>query len=236
MLHQYSKRIFYTDFKQSSDRPSLGYVKGDHLSLAVDAGNSRQHAREFLAMLDEKGLRRPDLVILTHYHWDHCFGLGAFDCPAIACKDTYDLLLPYARKIWDQDVFEESVGSGMIEPFCEAAMREEYRDFRDIRPIMPEILFDRQLRHDLGGVSVLIKKISNPHSDDGVMIYVEEEKVLFLGDAACLKLQGNDWVDHPDKANAMLKELEPYPFELAIVGHFDPQSREELLNDLRSRS
>lgn len=57
----------------------LGYIRGERYSLAVDAGNSRRHVEKFYAALDAAELRRPDFTVLTHWHWDHTFGLHAVD-------------------------------------------------------------------------------------------------------------------------------------------------------------
>ena len=69
----------------------LGYIRGERYSLAVDAGNSRRHVEKFYAALDAAELRRPDFTVLTHWHWDHTFGLHAVDGAAIACEATNEM-------------------------------------------------------------------------------------------------------------------------------------------------
>ena len=69
----------------------LGYIRGERYSLAVDAGNSRRHVEKFYAALDAAELRRPDFTVLTHWHWDHTFGLHAVDGAAIACEATNEI-------------------------------------------------------------------------------------------------------------------------------------------------
>ncbi len=39
-LKNLSEHIWYMPFEEKRDRPNLGYVKGDKLSLAIDAGHS----------------------------------------------------------------------------------------------------------------------------------------------------------------------------------------------------
>jgi glyoxylase-like metal-dependent hydrolase (beta-lactamase superfamily II) len=48
------------------DRPSLCAVVGARWTLALDAGSSRTHTREFLAGLPKP----PAAVVYTHAHWD----------------------------------------------------------------------------------------------------------------------------------------------------------------------
>lgn len=38
VLKKLSEHIWYMPFEEERDRPNLGYVKGDKLSLAIDAG------------------------------------------------------------------------------------------------------------------------------------------------------------------------------------------------------
>ena len=43
-------------FEEKRDRPNLGYVRGENWSLAVDAGHSDVHTKEFYALLEKEGL------------------------------------------------------------------------------------------------------------------------------------------------------------------------------------
>ncbi len=68
-------RIWYYPFEKERDRPILGYIKGENWSLAVDAGHSEAHTMEFYSALKEADLPLPKLTVLTHWHWDHTFGM-----------------------------------------------------------------------------------------------------------------------------------------------------------------
>jgi len=83
MMQQLTERIFFMKNQEETDRPVLGYVRGDCGSLMVDAGNSPAHVARFRAGMHERGLADPDWVSITHWHWDHCYGLCAFE----ACHD-----------------------------------------------------------------------------------------------------------------------------------------------------
>ena len=55
----------------------------------IDAGNSEEHAQLFLEMLKEQNVSNPDFVALTHWHWDHIFGLPVLqDALSIAHSET----------------------------------------------------------------------------------------------------------------------------------------------------
>ena len=74
-LIQVTDRVWYYPLDDTKDRPILGYIRGDHFSVAVDAGHSAEHVREFYAAIEAEGLPLPALTVITHWHWDHTFGM-----------------------------------------------------------------------------------------------------------------------------------------------------------------
>ena len=74
-LIQVSDRVWYSMYEEERDRPILGYVRGDRWSLAVDAGHSDAHVKGFYEALEKEGLPLPSVTVLTHWHWDHTFGM-----------------------------------------------------------------------------------------------------------------------------------------------------------------
>ena len=91
-LEQLTSRIFYYPHQPETDRPMLAYINGSRISLAIDAGNSAAHVDEFYGALAEADLKKPDITVITHWHWDHTFGLHAVDGAAIACEATNEML------------------------------------------------------------------------------------------------------------------------------------------------
>ena len=80
-LERLTERVWVYPYEEERDRPNLSYIKGDRWSLAVDAGHSDDHVREFYRALEEEGLPLPELTVLTHWHWDHTFGMHAVHGP-----------------------------------------------------------------------------------------------------------------------------------------------------------
>jgi len=97
-VEQVSPRVWWMP-PGPPDRPSLCAVVGDRWTLALDAGSSRAHAREFLAGLPT----RPAAVAYTHSHWDHVFGgveIGGF---VIAHTLTAQRLGEMALRDWNEE-------------------------------------------------------------------------------------------------------------------------------------
>ena len=133
MLYRFSDRVWYTQAEEATDRPVLGYLRGDRMALMIDAGNSARHAEQFLALLEGQGLPAPDLVALTHSHWDHCYGLCGIGAPAIACSATRRDLERDAGLVWSDDAMRGYLADGTVQAFCEEHMRVEYPDLGEIR-------------------------------------------------------------------------------------------------------
>ena len=64
-LIKISDRVYYLPAEERTDRPVLGYIRGDKYSLAVDAGNSSVHVEKFYRQLIELDLRLPDFTVIT---------------------------------------------------------------------------------------------------------------------------------------------------------------------------
>ena len=47
-LERLTERIWFYPYEEERDRPNLGYVRGDHWSLAVDAGHSVDRLTEII--------------------------------------------------------------------------------------------------------------------------------------------------------------------------------------------
>ena len=88
MLKQVTQRVWCLPWEEERDRPSLYYIRGDRRSLAGDAGSSPAHVAQFYAALEKRGLPLPDFTAVTHWHWDHTFGLGAVQGVTLASALT----------------------------------------------------------------------------------------------------------------------------------------------------
>ena len=243
MLHRASERIWYSDPVEATDRPLLGYIRGDRLCLMVDAGCSAGHANGFLGLLAQNGLPQPDLAVITHSHWDHTYGLSALHDAGVlsiaSAATKKDLEKDTALK-WSRKLLEDYMADGTVAAFCGEHMLAEYDDPAQINVALPQIAFEGRLVIDLGGERACIFPVENPHAPDSVAIYVPGQKALFLGDAVYEELLGSEWADHSDKVLALLNAICPLDFSCAFTGHGvgggpGLMTRSELLMWLRER-
>lgn len=87
-LVQLTNRIYYNPHQPETDRPMQAYLKGNKVSLAIDAGYSARHVDEFYESLTEYGLNLPDFTVLTHWHYDHTFGMHRIHGLSVAYEKT----------------------------------------------------------------------------------------------------------------------------------------------------
>ncbi|MCS4523438.1 hypothetical protein JTT07_02870 [Clostridium botulinum] len=50
----------------------------------IDGGNSANHVAIYMEELDKRQLSHPKFVTITHWHWDHTFGISATNAVIIA--------------------------------------------------------------------------------------------------------------------------------------------------------
>jgi glyoxylase-like metal-dependent hydrolase (beta-lactamase superfamily II) len=166
-------------------------VFGRRGALAIDACNYADEGEAMAAFIRGKGCAA-DRLALTHAHGDHILGSGAFrgaDVYAhVAAPRTIDKHLP----TWAERYFGGSLAA------AEAAITR------------PNVLFDGELRLELGGKTVRL--VSTPgHCPDAVCAFLEQDRVLCGGDTLVTGIV-------PAIADGDSGELEATIRQLALVG------------------
>lgn len=239
-MRELTERIYITEAEPEVDRPCMGYIKGEKASLLVDAGNSPAHAAKLKQEMQELGLKEPDILVLTHSHWDHSFGLSSWDAVSYAGTRTNEYLKEMSGWSWQMEEFEEHVRTNEIPLFCKPHMLLEYPKLRQLQeqkdlPKPAEHEISERTVLDLGGIHCECIPVVSPHTDDCILIYVPEEKILFSGDAHCPEVFGIDWVDELERLKAFIDALQNLEFEHCVTGHSDVMTKKALLQELTER-
>ncbi|MDT3428951.1 glyoxylase-like metal-dependent hydrolase (beta-lactamase superfamily II) [Paenibacillus forsythiae] len=186
MTHRYqqlSPHVIIMHAERETDRPILAAITGERRTLLMDAGNSPAHAELFRRELERRGVRPPELLALTHWHWDHSFGMQAWSLPAVAHVETGRALASLSGLDWSDDCLLDLIRQGIINEDSAADIRKEFGENRDIEIVQPDILFQDRIALDLGGVICEMVHIGGDHSGDSCIVHVRKDRVLFLGDA-----------------------------------------------------
>jgi glyoxylase-like metal-dependent hydrolase (beta-lactamase superfamily II) len=218
---------------EETDRPNLGYIRGDRYSLMVDAGNSGKHANLFLSQLEELNLPYPDYIAITHWHWDHTFGIHAINAKTIAGSLTNGQLSKVKTWSWDDQSMSERLTTGEDIELCDKCIRIEYSNPEDIIIRTADIVFDGKLRLDLGGVTCELLQIANPHSEDSVAIYIPEERIIFLGDASGGDHYHNQGRYDKNKLLSFINFIKETDFDICVEGHDSAISKQQLLEYMK---
>lgn len=233
MFKKFSDRIYYYEGEERTDRPYLYYIRGDEKSAVMDAGNSRSHVEGFYAALSENGLPLPAYTVITHWHWDHTFGLPYVQGETVASALTNRKLREVMAWEWTPEAMENREKTGEDIAFCNRCIRLEYEDLHEIRVVSAgREVADRQTI-DLGGAHLELFAADSPHSRDSLYVYIPEEKVLAVGDAACEDFYDHDGQYDPEKLRALLALWEPLQISFFLPGHSAPEEREGMEAYLR---
>ena len=228
MLTQISPHVYILPFDSQRDRPNLGYIHGEKFSILVDAGNSRAHLNAMLEAVDEAGLPKPEIALITHWHWDHTFGMHAFPGTTMTHIKTNEILNTITEWEWTPETMAKRLETGEECEFCDTHMQIEYDNVNDIKVVTADIEFSGNLTLNLGRVTVEVTPVTNPHSDDGAVVFIPEDKVLFAGDADTGDFYKLDGRYDADKFYSYIKTVDKVPYETYIHGHLAPMTRQEV--------
>ncbi|MFJ7744569.1 MBL fold metallo-hydrolase [Peribacillus sp. NPDC097295] len=232
-LEKVSKHIVYLTRVEVTDRPILVAVSGAKKTLIIDAGNSVSHAQLFQDEL-MKGNLSGDMLVLTHSHWDHVFGLENVDVPVICEKGTYRNIKEMQLLSWDDHSLDQRVKEGVEIPFCADAIKLELGTERDISLKLPDIVFEKSLTIDLGDITCIVEHVGGDHAADSCIVYVPEENTLILGDCLYANLYADKWNYTAEKALKLVEKIESYHAETYILSHHDqPCTKQEMEQEIK---
>lgn len=239
MLNKLSETIYYMSNQDENDRPTLGLVCGDQYSLIIDCGNSTQHAKDFLLEIEKLNVPPVKYVVITHAHWDHFLGMNEFDATVIVNSQTNELL-----KVWQSYTFGDSSlqtysQTKLMSDKCIEIIQTEIPNRDNFKLNSPHIIFEKTLTLDLGNKICVLEKINSTHSDDATIIYIPDEKVIFLGD--CVYGTTTNSLFHYKKSLLlpMIEAVQKYNAEAFLLGHesiCDLEEMQTFWGELRAAS
>lgn len=217
------------------DRPSVCAVVGDRRTLMLDAGSSKAHTRAFLDALWAERAVQPNAVVYTHSHWDHVLGGAEMGGVVIAHALTAERLIELAERDWSDEGLDRRVADGLSSRQHVVHVKEELPSPRTVEVAPADIVFEDGLEIELGGVTVRVRHVGGNHCAESSVIYVEPDRVLFLGDCLCDSPEG---VLTAELAFPLCDAILAFDAELYVEGHHESvSSRSEiqaLIDKMRS--
>ena len=148
---------------------NAGFVVTPGGVVVMDALGSPILAQKLIAEIRKVTKQKVVVVIVSHYHADHIYGLQEFK--------------KIGAKIYAQ-------GEGRNYLSSETAKQRLIASRIDFAPwvntntqlISADVWIDKQSKLNIGGVEFLISRVGPAHAPEDLMVYVPSEKVLFAGD------------------------------------------------------
>jgi len=142
---------------------TAGVIVSSEGAVVVDTLPFPQETRQLLAFIRQRGLQVP-YVINTHSHADHTNGSYLFEeATLIAHQGCREILRQHGQK-----VLEEA--------------KAETPEVAEVRLRLPSVTFDQGATLRLGDRTMQLIPLPG-HTPDSIGVYVEEDKILFAGDA-----------------------------------------------------
>lgn len=231
MLDKLTRRVYALPYEEGITKPSLGLIIGDKHSLVVDGGQSVEHAKEFLLEVEKLGVKNLKYLTLTHWHWDHIAGTETMGLINIINNITYENLSKLRELIeGEEDLDIEKLGKVLYSTSLNLKGQVE----NGLKLACGDIIFENKVTVDLGGLKCIIENIAGDHSSDSNLVYVEEEKVMFLGDSIYRDLDKEHKCYHIEKVKDLVAKIMKYDTDYYLTAHKDLYTKEEMHEHLKS--
>lgn len=219
MLNQLSETIYYLSNQNDKERPTLGLVCGDKYSLVVDGGNSVQHARDFLHEIEKLNVPPIKYVVITHAHWDHFLGMNEYGATIIMNSLTSQKMNDWRNYSYDDRSLQEYVDSKKMTSHCMETIQNEIPERETFQLCPPDIIFEKSLHVDLGNKVCVLETIQSTHTDDSTVVYIPDEKVIFLGDSVYCTTTNALYHFKQSHLMPMIEDIQKYDATHFLLGH-----------------
>lgn len=196
MATEIAPGIFTTDHQVADGKNAI--VFGARRALAIDTGTYPEEGQEMIDFIRTQG-REPDLLVLTHGHGDHVLGSAPFkDAEVIA----HDLCAAEMRRLLPSVAERKNIS------------------FEDLSAQIawPTITFTDELTLDLGDKTVWLFPTPG-HSQDGISVYVREDKLLVAGDSVVTSIVPAIGNGDSRVLQSSLAKLMTLDIEMMVPGH-----------------
>lgn len=225
MLDKLTNKVYALPYEEGITKPSLGLIVGNKYSLVVDGGHCEEHAKEFLRAVHKLNIPSLKYLTITHWHWDHVAGADTMNLTNIINYRTKDNLKQVKTLIKSEEELDvDKLGKVMYGTTFK--LKEMVND--GLKILNPDLVFKERIEVDLGGLKCVIENIGGDHSLDSNLIYVEEEKVMFLGDSIYRDLDKKYKCYHIDIVKPLIEKIMKYDTDYYLTAHKPVYTKEEM--------
>jgi glyoxylase-like metal-dependent hydrolase (beta-lactamase superfamily II) len=188
--------------------PNIGIIVGERATLVVDTGMGPRNGATVLREAQKLSKTSKLYLTTTHFHPEHAAGEPAFPPATI-------LIRPAA-----QQEEMQARGAEFLEMF--RGRSEQFKELlQDVRLRAPDLVFDREVKLDLGGVTARLMWLGAAHTRGDELTLVEPDSVLLPGDIVENKMVPS--MPNADSSAqgwlAILDKLEPLKPRFMVPDH-----------------
>ena len=229
MLKQISEHVWYMPREEEHYRPSLGFVCSGSASMVIDTGNSPEHISDMYGNIRSQGLPDPSFSMVTHWHWDHVFGMSSSPAKSLANALTNERLINMQHWDWSDSALNSRVAAGLEIPAFAESIRKEVPMRHSFKVTSSDISFDSRINIRLEDVPIELHHVGGPHSEDSTVAFIPTDRILFLGDCYKEDIYTGGGSIRLSELKQLLKRLEAFDADCFVPSHDDPISKSEFM-------
>lgn len=199
MINEISDGVFISDHQNSEGKN--GIIVGERAAIAIDVGTYPEEGRAMADFIKSKGYAA-DRVLLTHGHSDHVLGGQAF----------------YHAEVYGH-IYTPRTIERHLKGF--AVSQNLNYDATVEQALKPTICFSGELHIDLGDKKLRVFPTPG-HSEDGVSVYLEAQKILFAADSVVTAIVPAINDGDSRFLERTLRQILTMDIELVVAGHGRP--------------
>ena len=188
--------------------PNVEIVVGSRATLVVDTGMGVRNGAVVVREAEKLALTPNLYLTTTHFHPEHAMGEQAFPARTVLIRPAV------------QQEEMEKHGAEFIELFSSRSAQNKEL-LKDVKPRTPDIVFEREVKLDLGGVTARLFWLGAAHTQGDELIFVEPDRALISGDIVQNKLVPGMPNASSNVKNwlAILDKLEPLKPRFIVPDH-----------------
>ena len=211
--------------------PNIAIVVGNRSTLVVDTGLGPRNGATAMRVVNKLSTNRRLYLTTTHFHVEHTAGEASFPADTVIIRPA----------VQQQEVEKSLIG--MLARF--SAMSPQNRELlAGVKLRAPDMVFDREAKLDLGGVTARLMWLGQAHTKGDELIFVEPDSTLIPGDVVQDKLvpRVNPDEGSPKGWLAVLDKVEPLNPRYIVPDHGDLgdgsliAKQRAFMGDLQSRA
>ncbi|MDA0769291.1 MAG: MBL fold metallo-hydrolase [Chloroflexi bacterium] len=181
-----------------------GFIVGEEGVILIDTLMTPTLAGNLLTTVRNVTSKPIRYVINTHFHGDHVYG------------NQYFLPAPIVAHENCRTAFVDDWDGNMNRYYAREALRPELDQIRMTRP---DVTFNDEMSLWLGDREIRLSFHGRAHTGSDILIYLPEEKVLFVGDLAVNKTLPAFPDGHITKWLSVMDDVSKVDAETIVPGH-----------------